>query len=121
MEETGESESQPAASDNGDSRSEDDADMVLHEIDEIFEPATEHDEEDEYVKHKLPPHRKCVCHLLNLIATTDVSKLQGTVKRTSVQAFAKLTGLWNKQNRSAAAVEKIKSALGTYLITPGDT
>lgn len=105
-----------------------DIDMVFHEIDEILEPTTELDEavaedheELEHVTYKLPPHRKCACHLLNLVATTDLSKLQGAVKRTSVQAFGKLTGMWNKQNRSAPAAEKIKSALGTYLITPGDT
>jgi hypothetical protein len=122
MEEAGESESPPAASDSDASRPEDNADMLFHEIDELLEPATEdEDDDDEHVRYKLPPHRKCACHLLNLVATTDVSKLQGTVKRTSVQAFAKLQGIWNKQNRSASAAEKIKGALGTYLITPGDT
>ena len=43
------------------------------------------------------------------------------MKKTSVQTFAKLTAIWNKQNRSTQAAEKIKAALGTLLPTPGDT
>jgi len=38
-----------------------------------------------------------------------------------VQTLAKLTALWNKQNRSTLAAEKIRDALGTLLPTPGDT
>ena len=70
----------------------------------------------------LPPHRKCACHLLNLVATTDVQRhMSGTVKKISVQTFSKLSALWNKQNRTTLAAERIKSAFGSMLITPGET
>ena len=38
-----------------------------------------------------------------------------------MQTFSKLTALWNKQNRSVAASEKIKDALGMLLVTPGES
>jgi len=38
-----------------------------------------------------------------------------------VQTFAKLSALWNKQNRSTSAAEKIKEAISNLLPTPGDT
>ena len=41
--------------------------------------------------------------------------------RIATQTFAKLQGLWNKQNRSSVASDKIRSALGCLLVTPGET
>jgi len=74
------------------------------------------------VLYRLPPHWKCACHALNLVATTDAAKFDSlALKKVSVQTFSKLTAIWNKQNRSTAAAEKIKGALGTLLTTPGDT
>ena len=78
-------------------------------------------EEEEPVTYRLPLHRKCACHRLSLVATTDVAGLQGTLKKTSVQTFAKLSGLWNKQNRSVPAANAIKAALGILLVTPCET
>jgi len=39
----------------------------------------------------------------------------------SVQTFSKLTALWNKQNRSSLAADKVRESLGMLLPTPGDT
>jgi len=81
-------------------------------------------EEEETVVYNLPPHRKCACHSLNLVATTDVEKLSGPVgnlKKISVQTFAKLSAIWNKQNRSSTAADAILKSLGTLFITPGET
>ena len=55
------------------------------------------------------------------MASTDAGKLTDTVKRIATQTFAKLQGLWNKQNRSSVASDKIRSALGCLLVTPGET
>jgi hypothetical protein len=71
--------------------------------------------------HKLPPHTKCASHLLNLVAIKNARKTDGVARRTSTQTFAKFTGVWNKQNRSYQAAEMIKNAIGTLLVTPGDT
>jgi hypothetical protein len=77
---------------------------------------------EEAEKIILPPHRKCACHLLNLVATTDVAhQMSGTLKKISVQTFSKLSALWNKQNRTTLAAERIKAAFGSLLITPGET
>lgn len=102
-------------------------DIEFHQLDDALSPqGTEiMDEHEEQTIYKLPPHWKCSCHALNLVATTDASKFDGasaaSLKRVSVQTFAKLTAIWNKQNRSTQAAEKIRDALGTLLPTPGDT
>ena len=55
------------------------------------------------------------------MATTDAGETDGVLKRTATQTFAKLSGLWNCQNRSTLAAEKTRSALDTLVITPGTT
>ena len=95
-------------------------DMEYHELDNILHPPVT-DEDDDQIVYKLPQHWKCAFHALNLVAATDCQKIDGMLKRVSVQTFAKLTALWNKQNRSVAASEKILTALGSLLITPGET
>src|SRR5215469_5586062 len=78
--------------------------------------------EEDIPLHHLPPHWKCSCHLLNLVATKNCSALEGCLKSTSMQTFAKLYGIWNKQNRSSSvAPQTIREALGSLLVTPGDT
>lgn len=69
----------------------------------------------------LPAHRKCAAYRLNLVAPTDIDKLEDQLKRISVQTFAKLSGLRNKQNRFVMSANAIKTALGSLLVTPGDT
>ena len=96
-------------------------DATYEEINELLEAVSTSATEDNVILYKLPPHRKCACHLLNLVATTDAGETDGVLKRTATQTFAKLSGLWNSQNRSTLAAEKIRSALDTLLITPGAT
>jgi len=97
-----------------------DGDSEFQLLDNAMELAENID--DEQVLYRLPPHRRCACHMLNLIATTDVQTADtGVMKRVSVQTFSKLSALWNKQNRSTLAAERIKGSLGKLLRTPGDT
>ncbi|KAL5237284.1 hypothetical protein ACI65C_004694 [Semiaphis heraclei] len=42
-------------------------------------------------------------------------------KQQSRTTFAKLTNLWNKQNRSTKIADVIKSCFGVYLVTPTET
>jgi len=44
-----------------------------------------------------------------------------SLKKLSVQTFSELTALWNKQNRSSLAADKLRESLGMLLPTPGDT
>lgn len=99
---------------------EDDVDMNFEEINELLVPPPSA-VNGQAALYKLPPHRKCACHLLNLIASKDAENITGVTKTTSTQTFAKLQGLWNKQNRSTTAAETIKNSLGSLLITPGST
>lgn len=71
---------------------------------------------------QLPQHYRCNAHTLNLLATTDVSKVpewntgpRAVFKRPGAKAQA----LWNLQNRSSVYANKIKEALGgRRLVTP---
>jgi hypothetical protein len=69
-----------------------------------------YDDEDAIV-YMLPLHWKCACHTLNLIGAIDSRKVTDGLKRISVQTFTKLQGLWNKQNRSSVAADKIREVL----------
>ena len=90
------------------------------EGEEEAEDEMEEDEEEELPT--LPPHVRCACHTLQLVATTDIKNaLSGQLQKTSVQTFAKLSALWNKQNRSSTAADAISDALGRLLVTPGET
>jgi hypothetical protein len=79
----------------------------LSEIDHILDEWSDNVEQEIY---SLPPHRKCACHLLNLIASVDC---ETALKRDAYSSlnrstFAKLQTLFNKQSRSTLASEKTK-------------
>jgi len=94
--------------------------MEYQVLDDVLNPQNVANMDDDQVLYRLPPHWKCACHALNLVAAVDSTKFDGaTLKKASVQTFAKLTAIWNKQNRSTLAAQKIKSTDGTLLPTPG--
>lgn len=70
----------------------------------------------------LPPHRRCACHSLNLIATSDVGKIRD---RTFIKLYrsteAKLTAVWNKQSRSSNASDFIEKTLNKLFVVPNKT
>ncbi|XP_018358199.1 PREDICTED: uncharacterized protein LOC108757991 [Trachymyrmex cornetzi] len=69
----------------------------------------------------LPPHHRCTSHTLNLIAVKDSDKAlnnNAIYKKKYRIIFAKLIKLWNKQNQSTQAADKIKEICGVYLKTP---
>ena len=69
----------------------------------------------------LPPHLRCVCHTLNLIATRDCEKIMAKdkdLKEVSRKVNAKLQGVWNKQNTSTKFADYTKEQLGKYFKTP---
>ncbi len=73
--------------------------------------------EDQGYGIKLPPHMRCPCHILNLIATTDVHKIENVLfKRTKKIVYSKLKKIWNKQARSAQASDYIKDKLDILFI-----
>lgn len=98
--------------------------LELHNILELPQDAVAvpvADEDDDVNYTQLSPHWRCACHSLNLVASGDAGKLTDNVKKIATQTFAKLQGLWNKQNRSSVASDKIRSALGSLLVTPRET
>jgi len=70
----------------------------------------------------LPQHRKCACHLLNLVAKADILKIKHPgfqhLCKTTLQ---KLQLLWNKQTSSSLNADIIKQYLDQLLILKNDT
>ena len=68
--------------------------------------------------YRLPPHLRCACHTLNLVAITDAGKANSAAwKKESTLTFAKPQATWNKQNPASLAVDSIKDSIGTTIIT----
>ncbi|KAK3924247.1 Putative AC9 transposase [Frankliniella fusca] len=72
----------------------------------------------------LPPHRRCACHLLNLVATVDLDKdleRPGPVKTAWANVLSKCRAFWSKQKRSTVAQDVVKTQLGRVLPVPNAT
>uniref|UniRef100_A0A3Q1H5D8 HAT C-terminal dimerisation domain-containing protein n=1 Tax=Acanthochromis polyacanthus TaxID=80966 RepID=A0A3Q1H5D8_9TELE len=61
--------------------------------------------------HNLPPHQRCACHTLNLIATRDIEGAltqSEPFKKISRSTLGKCQALWSQQQRSTQASDVIK-------------
>lgn len=96
-------------------------DMIeLEHTEDIFDILTD----GEVLYYRLPTQHRCAAHTLNLLATTDTENLQkveGPYRTISRKTFGKCQKLFNKQNQSSLAADKIKNILGRYLIVPNAT
>lgn len=70
---------------------------------------------------KLPKQRRCLSHLLNLIAGDFVKALSGRAKTAYVKTFSKLQAIWVFPRRSSLAKTICKEVFGCVLIQPNDT
>ncbi|KAF2892884.1 hypothetical protein ILUMI_13289 [Ignelater luminosus] len=89
--------------------------------DEEFIELTSLLEGDDYSTEIIfPPHHRCACHTLHLIATKNAEKamINARYKQIFRSNLAKCHKLWAKQNQSTQAADKIKDMLGAYLKTP---
>ncbi|KAE8737581.1 hypothetical protein FOCC_FOCC016956 [Frankliniella occidentalis] len=68
----------------------------------------------------LLPHRRCTCHLLNLVATVDLGKALERVGTLSI-VLTKCKAFWSKQQRSTVAQDDVKADLGKVLPVPNTT
>ncbi|XP_055534147.1 uncharacterized protein LOC129723764 [Wyeomyia smithii] len=69
----------------------------------------------------LPAHQRCACHILNLVATTDVSavfKESNELNKMNETVQKKLKTWWMQQSESSVVADVIKECLGVCLITP---
>lgn len=111
------------AADSDDADSDDENDMNDEEATDpidVYLTLSEGESESDY---SLPPHQRCACHTLNLIATTDAETAEsdGTYKKIYRSTFGKCQGLWNKYGRSALAVDAVNDVYGLGLKRPNAT
>ncbi|XP_039602561.1 uncharacterized protein LOC120524841 [Polypterus senegalus] len=105
---------------------EDDADLDALDVSDHIEY---HDtsiilDEDSGMEYQLPPHQRCACHLLNLVAAADTALaecMNDTFKRLFRATFAKCQGIWNKTGRSSLASEVVEDKCGLQIIRPSAT
>ena len=66
---------------------------------------------------------RCAAHTLNLVATSDADNAlkDKSFKSSFVTTFNKCRTLWNKQNQSVLAAEKIHEKFGKKFVTPNQT
>jgi hypothetical protein len=63
-----------------------------------LEDGSDPDDEEEVERIILPPHMRCTCHTLNLIATTDVEKIRNRpFLKIKKSLDLKLKSIWNKK------------------------
>ena len=80
------------------------------------------DSEQEEERIVLPRHHRCTCHSLNLIATTDVLKIQNnTFKKLKRKVDSKLQSIWNKQSRSSLASDYNQENMGILFVIHNQT
>lgn len=116
---------------NEDSEEEDEEEMIYFEIGDILdwnECEAQQDRQGEQTpprrltRFNLPIHRKCACHLLNLVSKADVDKISNRqFKAISIQTERKLQRLWNKQSSSSNNSDIIKRHLGRLFTLKNDT
>ncbi|KAL3992499.1 P2X purinoceptor 3 [Sarotherodon galilaeus] len=104
---------------------EDEADPETDLTDHIdYHEASAILDEDSGLEYQLPPHQRCACHLLNLVATTDTAlaeSMNDTYKRLSHATFAKCQAIWNKTCRSHLANEVVEDKRELQIIRPNAT
>ena len=72
---------------------------------------------------QLPPHLRCACHSLNLIATKDAqdAELDSQFKKLHRSSSAKATAIGNKSSRSVQTAEAIVEICKQALVKPNQT
>jgi len=106
---------------------DDDDDAVNEEIQPVcvdIESILNGDYEGDSVLIQLPRHMRCVCHSLNLLATTDADKAVSSPQYSRIchATFGKCQAIWNAVSRSTKASDAVADiCAGRSLTVPCPT
>lgn len=101
------------------SDAESDDDMIFIDLGEILDSRSRFTGSRQVT---LPVHRRCACHLLNLVSKVDVEKItDGSFNDLRMNVEDKLDILWNKQSSSSNNSDTIKRHLGQLFVLKNDT
>ena len=109
---------------------EEDADMVFISIGDILDESQSQTSMDSssnshslsIIGTTLPPHRRCSCHLINLVCKVDVEKIKDKkFKNLKRSVDGKLQAIWNKQTSSSNNSDIILEHLEKLFIVKNDT
>lgn len=93
--------------------------LIVDSTDVYLGDYIETDDYDEPIERiELPPQRRCLPHLLNLLAHDFDKILTGNAKTVLVATLNKLHSLWVLTHRSSRAKEICKEVLGKCLLIP---
>lgn len=88
---------------------------------DVIENHSEDENLNEDMRFELPPQRRCLSHLLNLIAN-DFEKALTSIARTALMnAMNKLHALWVYTHRSSEAKAICQEVIGCCLLWPCET
>lgn len=103
---------------NEDEFSHDANDEIRETLNDSNDMLNRNDNADEYDTKKLPAHRRCLTHLLNLVGNDWEEALTGRAKTCLMSTMNKLQSIWVFPRKSAQAKTYSKDILGCSLLIP---
>lgn len=114
---------EPNQDENNSNESENEADFENDDYDLFRDLVQPNQTEQSTVKTSidLPPQRRCLSHLLNLISSDFEKGLSSVVKTAFINSYNKLHALWVFTHRSSHARTICQKILGCLLLVPCET
>lgn len=96
-------------------------DIFQENIDSTDDSLADKDNSNEENFTNLPPQRRCLSHLLNLVSADFKKALPSTARSAFIAAMNKLHAVWVYTHRSCEAKAICQEVLGCCLLMPNET